>query len=43
MTAALDDASGKQKKEPSAAEQAVEELARRAREQGLSLTAQAGH
>jgi putative transposase len=38
MTTTLDDVTSKQKKEPTAAERAAEELVRRAREQGLSLT-----
>jgi putative transposase len=38
MTATLDDVTKKSKREPAAEEQAAEELVRRAREQGLSLT-----
>ena len=38
MTATLDDVTKKSKREPSAEERAAEELVRRAREQGLSLT-----
>jgi putative transposase len=38
MTATLDDVPRKKKQEPTAAERAAEELVRRAREQGLSLT-----
>jgi hypothetical protein len=35
MTATLDDVTSKKKTEPTAAEQAAEELVRRAREQGI--------
>ena len=39
MTATLDDVTNRKRKaEPTAAEQAAEELVRRAREQGISLT-----
>jgi putative transposase len=38
MSATLDDVTKKIKQEPSAEQQAAEELVRRAREQGLSLT-----
>jgi hypothetical protein len=43
MTAALNDVTKKKAKaEPSAQEQVAEDLVRRAREQGLSLTARTG-
>jgi hypothetical protein len=38
MTATLDDVTKKSKREPTAEEKVAEELVRRAREQGLSLT-----
>ena len=38
MTATLDDMTKKSKREPTATEKVAEELVRRAREQGLSLT-----
>ena len=38
MTATLDDVTKKTRREPTAEERAAEELVRRAREQGLSLT-----
>ncbi len=42
MTATLDDVSKKIKQEPTAEESAAREMVRRAREQGLSLTAPDG-
>ena len=38
MTATLDDVAKKSKREPTAEERAAEEMVRRARQQGLSLT-----